>query len=242
MKKILATLVMGLMLLLSPAPALKAEISNFHQALSAATFALYGQENDIRHFLCTAETYEWDPTNGYKLITAGHCVVGDGLPTDLKFYVAETADPNPVLMPVDVVKAENSDKYDFAILSLKTDRVYPIMHLAPQGRSLSEPESIIVNVNFSEGITKEIILGRVASGIISNKGAEGDCTMCQGRFLANLSDGPGASGSAIVDEGSHEVIGLTEGGFGSLPGITIAIPISLFWQWQNDHKTLPASN
>ncbi len=220
-------------------PVARPELSSSHQALSRATFAFYGQLDQERHFLCTAEAYEWSKEDGYKLITAGHCVTGEGLPDGLKFYVAEDASTNPDLMPVTVLKSENSDAFDFAILSLKTDRIYPIMHLVPQGRQLSELESLVVNVNFSLGLVKEIVFGRVASEIIPNEGAEGDCKVCKGRFMVNIDNGPGASGSAIVDEGSKEVIGLTEAGSSRLSGITICIPISKFWEWQNRHETLP---
>jgi len=243
MRKLLAVILMALMLCFSPALTVKAALSSSHQALADATFALYGQLTQDgqteRHFLCTAETYDWTKEDGYKLITAGHCVTGDDLPENLVFFVAETADPNPELMPVTVLKAENDNFFDFAVLSLKTDKVYPLVHLAPEGRPLSEPESIVVNVNFSMGLTKEIVLGRVASGIIPNKGAENDCDVCMGRFMVNIDNGPGASGSAIVDDGSQEVIGLTEAGSSRLPGIVICISINSFWIWQHSPETLP---
>ena len=239
MKKAILAVLLALVLSLSPTISTKAALSYQHQVLSDATFALYGQLGDVRHFLCTAETYDWTKEDGYKLITAGHCVTGEDLPDGLQFFVAETADPKPFLMPVTVLKAQLSDKYDFAILQLKTDRTYPVLSLAPKGSSLSELETPVANVNFSEGITKEVVTGRVASGIIPNNGAEGDCSLCQGRFLVNIDNGPGASGSAIVDENTHQVIGLTEGGFHSLSGIAIVIPISLFWERQGQHETLP---
>lgn len=232
---------MALMLCLTPAPISSQNKpvgpqQDYHRLLYDATFALYGQKDGdngdfVRHFLCTATAVE-KTADGYDLLTAGHCVTGEDLPPDLHFYVTENIVANPVLQTVTVDKAENSDKYDFALLHLKTARIYPVISVSKNAPSAIG--SMIYNVNFSEGWAKQEGTGFVSSNVMTVSGAEGDCDICQGRFMVQVLAGPGASGSAIVDETTHQIIGLLEGGDSRAQIGAIVIPTQLLTNFLAD--------
>jgi len=210
------------------------KMSVAHQRVYDASFALYGELGQVGHFLCTATAVAKRPGE-YLLLTAGHCVIGDDLPSDLKFYVSEQIvdQPvvgNPALMPVEVLKAENDDKYDFALLDFASNKDYPVI---PLSSKVPEVEDKVYTVNYSLGVAKQIALGEVATGIIGNEGSEGDCSICKGRYLVHLFAGPGASGSAIIDEKTNTVVGVGEFGF---PGQTLGLgceTITSFREWLN---------
>jgi hypothetical protein len=195
----------------------KAKMSAAHKHTSDASLALYATlpgtngEKDVTHFLCTTTVI--DKTNDtYKLLTAGHCVTGDGLPENLKFFVTEDIADNPVLQPVTVVRAENGSKYDFAILELKSAKEYPVVKVAVR---VPEVEDKVYDVNFSLGIGKQVALGVVATDVLPTEGSEKDCDICKGRYMVHIFAAGGASGSAIVDEKTNEIVGVGEFGFPS---------------------------
>lgn len=203
----------------TPAPLLGAQetnrtkMSKEHQRAYDASLALYGEKGDVAHFLCTTTVIAKRP-GAYLLLTAGHCVTGKDLPQDLKFYVSEQIVDQPVignanLQPVSVLKAENSDKYDFALLELDSQKEYSVIPLADPDKAPQVEDKVYV-VNFSLGVAKQVALGVVASDVIPNQGSEGDCAPCKGRYLVHLFGAPGASGSAVIDEKTHEIVGVVE--------------------------------
>lgn len=219
--KAATTLVLTLLLLLTPITTLGAgqeadrtKMSSAHQRVYDASLALYGEQGQVGHFLCTTTVVAKRPGE-YLLLTAGHCVTGDDLPEDLKFFVSEQIvdQPvvgNPALQPVEVLKAENDDKYDFAILHLVSDKQYPVI---PISFDVPKIEDKVYAVNFSLGVTKQVALGSVATAVISNEGSEGDCPICKGRYMVHLFSAGGASGAAIVDEKTNSIVGVGEFGF-----------------------------
>jgi hypothetical protein len=210
----------------------RSKMSKAHQQVYDASLALYGELGQVGHFLCTTTVIAARPGQ-YLLLTAGHCVVGEDLPTDLKFYVSEQIVDQPIignpnLMPVEVVRAENDDKYDFALLQLTTNKNFPVIGLSDK---VPQVEDKVYTVNFSLGVAKQVALGEVATGVIGNEGSEGDCGPCKGRYLVHLFAGPGASGSAIIDEKTNEIVGVGEIGF---PGQTLGLgceTIAAFREW-----------
>lgn len=224
MKKIL-TILSLLILLAAPCLAgIKPTKNKYHQKLADATFALYGQKGDVHHMLCTATAIQKTAT-GYKLLTASHCVKGDDLPEDLTFSVAEQAvDDISLTMPVTVDKALRNEKIDYAILNLKTTKKYPVIPLGDE--SELRIESRVYNVNFSEAIVKQNAMGVVSTDITPNHGADNHCSVCLDRFIVHIFYGAGASGSAVVSEKTHKIVGVLTGGFDDAMGAEIE-PISL---------------
>lgn len=230
MKRILAGILIALILTFNSAAATLPQ-QDFHDLVSNATFALYGIKGNVRHFLCTATAIE-RTADGYNLLTAGHCVLPPDIPEGVKFYVAESIEASPVLQTVTVEKAALTDKYDFAFLHLKTTRVYPAISVSHY--PLPSLETLVVAVNFSEGLIKQVSRGVVSSGLMNPGAADGKCNICTGRFMVQISAGPGASGSAVIDEGTHEIVGLIEGGIPRSNVGAICIPVSRYWDFLVD--------
>lgn len=242
MKKLLG---MFLSLLLTSMPIIaaqevdKSKMSQAHQKAYDAALALYGTSGDVTHFLCsTTIIAHRASTNGasgkyeYLLLTAGHCITGDGLPTDLIFGVSEKIIPeteSAKLQHVDVVKAENDDKYDFALLYLNSNKEYPVIDI--DFDNVPKIEDKIYNVNYSLGLVKQVSLGSVASEVMKVPSANDECTPCVGRYMVHVFDGPGSSGSAIIDEKTNKIVGILELGF---PGQTMGVAaetMKAFKEW-----------
>ncbi len=217
----------------------RTRMSKDHQRAYDAALALYGTYGDITHFLCSttvvAEKAAASNTGKkyqYLLLTAGHCIVGDGLPLGLQFGVRpdiKPEAPKPELEVVDVIRAENSAKYDFAFLNLYSDNEYPYIPI--DFNYVPQLEDEVYDVNFTEGIVKQVSLGRVSSQIIDQPSSQQGCNICSGRFMVQIFAGPGASGSAVINAKTHRVIGVGEFGFN---GITIGLgvePTSLLKTW-----------
>ena len=212
------------LLLLTVSTVAQAKMSKFHKRLREATFALYinvpsGDEaTDVPssdyHFECTATAFE-RTVEGYKLITAGHCV---SPAPDGKYFVTEDILDKEDFLPVTVEKfVRNLPVADFAILDLKTTHKYAIVSISK--KELPAVESRVVNVNFTEGIGKLTSIGHISVGVLrSTAGSDGECNLCGGNFMVQLFAGPGASGSAIVDEKTHRIIGILVGGTTSTTG------------------------
>jgi Trypsin-like peptidase domain len=227
----LLTIILTLLLAL-PIPSIaqspkKPHIAQNSSEVYASTFALYGSWNNNTRFMCTATPYEATPT-GYHLITAGHCVKG-GLPPNLKFYVAEDINANLALQTVTVLKAENNDKYDFAILNLNTPRDYAIVPI--NDGKFPEVGSEVVNVNFALGLTKQLGTGTVASKQMNESADNGECGLCKNRYIVHINGGPGASGSAVIDTSSGEIVGLVEAEYQGEQLGMIVIPMSIFHEF-----------
>src|SRR5258708_36009839 len=116
MKTILAVL---LSLLLFNPPVFAAQeadrtkMSKSHQRVYDASLALYGELGEVGHFLCTTTVID-KAAGQYLLLTAGHCITGEGLPDGIKFYVSEQIVDQPIignknLQPVEVLRAENDE-------------------------------------------------------------------------------------------------------------------------------------
>lgn len=202
--------------------------------LAQATFALYGESEDVRIFMCTATIFE-QTKDGYNLLSAGHCVLEKSFPPDLKFYVTENiipdseGGPRPVeLLPVSVVKAWNDDDagIDFSIFHLVTKSKYPVISLGDENTLAIGSD--IVAVNFSHGFIKMTSPGIVSSDILPNPGASlRPCGVCKGHFFVQLYYSSGASGSAVVSRQTQKIGGVLVGGFDENIGATVA-PISKF--------------
>ena len=200
----------------------KTKMSKAHQRAYDAALAIYINEGDGPRFTCssTVVAHRANSTSQtkyqYLLLTAGHCVLGDGRSKDSKYFVTEEIVAKPKLQPVEVLKAENDDVYDFAILLLESDNEYPVIAISNLNGS-PDLEDKVYGVNFSLGLTKQVALGVVASKVMDNNG---ECTPCKGRYMVHLFEAPGASGSSIIDEKTNEIVGITELGF---PGQNVGL-------------------
>lgn len=194
-----------------------------------ATFALYGQKNGVTHFLCTATAFE-QGVNWYHLLSAGHCV--KGVPEGVTFAVSEQVGGE--LMPVTVVKAIRQKDIDFSVFTLETKKKYPVIPLSEDTGVGMEDSTF--TVHFTDGIVKQVSVGKIASGIM---GHSEDCEICPNRFMVQLYAGRGASGAAVVSAKTHKIIGLMVGGFSENIGGAVE-PISLYETFLSTLEESPA--
>ena len=185
----------------------KTKMSPSHTKAYDAALALYVQSGEETRFTCSTTVIEHKGTS-YKLLTAGHCIEDEGA----KYFVTEEIVPNPVLQPVTVVKSQNDDQLDFAILSLDSKKDYPVIEIA----DTDVPPAIeddVYTINYSLGLGKQVALGKVSSNPMTDAAGNSECKPCNGRYLVHLMNGPGSSGASIIDEKTNKIVGIVELGF-----------------------------
>jgi len=199
-----------------------AKMSKDHKQAYDASLALYGNLGDESHFLCSATVVarraalqggdEPKGRNDYLLLTAGHCIGGANpeLPEDLNYFVRrdiiaeEGSEKAAGSIPAFVYRAEFSEKYDFAVLYINTNEEFLVIDIDSSGK-LPEIEQEIYSVNFTEGLVKQVAVGKVASGSIPGVHPE-----LQDRFMVHIFGGHGASGAAVISEKTHRIVGIVE--------------------------------
>jgi len=169
--------------------------SGFAGKVYDATFALYHRSPKGEDtFICTATAFE-KISGGYNLLTAGHCV--DGTPAEDIFTVSDDLG-NPAV-PVRIVKARRDETgQDFAIFELKTAGKYPVIPLGDERDSRVGDATL--NVNFALELGKQFTRGIVASAGIYKHPRY---------FIVDEYGNAGASGSAVVSDKTHKIIGVT---------------------------------
>lgn len=153
-------------------------------------------------------------------ITAGHCFDWKELDN---YYVSDGINEKPVLHKAVVQKFEANERYDYAVLTFKSLRSHPAIELETMNAEGPALGTKVININFSYGIVQQAMHGEVNSAIIQSTEG-GDCDMCKGRYLVSIGIGPGASGSAVVDETTHQIIGFAEGIFPGTAMPSVVIP------------------
>lgn len=191
----------------------------FAGKMYSGALALYGQLGEDLNFLCTTEPYQKTP-DGYNLVTAGHCIQTN--PIAVKYFVSEYIGGPRV--PVTIEKAYLDQGTDFAILRLQTKKVYPIFNLGDENELRVGDK--VLDLNFTEGLVKQLSLGTVASDIMPIS-AICEISTCAGDFIVHINAGPGASGSAVISARTHRVVGILKGEFRGQVGYSVE-PISRF--------------
>jgi hypothetical protein len=207
------------------------EPKGFDNKVFHASMAMYASSElagiTSPRFICTVTAYK-KVDKGYLIIGAGHCTsANDQLPPDMKYYASENL-VSPVtsmggmavqqVVSMQLIKAELTDNYDYAIYFLPTDKKLPVIPLGDE-RDLKVGDKT-VNVNFSLSAAKITSPGVIVS-------QEGSPNLPPGAFLVQEFDSHGASGSAIVSEKTHKIIGIVVAGWDGSTMPTIVEPISL---------------
>ena len=221
MKRLLACL----LLLVSPVLA-QEKPKGFHRKVFDATLALYAHDAEGGGYDCTLTAFR-KVAGGYFLITAGHCTTANPqIPKDAIFSVASEIDGT--LEPLVLVHAELNVPLDYAVFFYKTTRRIPVIPFGDQRKERIGNKT--VNVNFSLGITKEVSMGVIQSQLIATKEVSLGplhSMKVQGLFLDSEFASHGASGSAIVSEKTHKIIGLLVSGMDGLTMPPFIEPITL---------------
>jgi Trypsin-like peptidase domain len=248
MKRILLAAFAFLLLLSTGARAdeLKTEVvkptaEQFRERLGRSTLALYHGEQKCaweketffifqvwvwkckfqEDFVCTATVIGRLDSGRNTALTAGHCLEWS---EEDKYYVADNTVGKPVFHKAEILKFENDERYDYGLISFTSARDYvPIAIEGPEAESPLVGTQVI-NVNFSYGIVKEFTEGKVVSELIQSD-AGGRCATCKGRYMVSIGLGPGASGSAVVDVETQEIVGIVEAIFPETQMPTIVMPM-----------------
>lgn len=215
--------------------------SDFRETLSKATLAIYAGKQACEyvtistffgdfpewtcgfesHFVCTGTVIH--ATEGtYVGLTAGHCFSYDRMDEGYKYYISDGVNAHPVLREIEILKFESNDQYDYGVFSFDSLRDYPAVSVSHG--PVPALGTRVLNVNFSLGVVKEVVEGPV----VSNQISEVESTRAphlRRRYMVQIPFGPGASGSPIVDEESHEIVGLVEAAFPSTQMAAVVMPV-----------------
>lgn len=224
--KLLASVVLSTVLVFAPASAVAQKeirgLRGFDKKVYDASLALYAtsEKADIKEprFICTVSVVG---KNGdvYALLGAGHCTSANTkFYDDMKYYVADQIGEG--VQSVELAGAVVDEPTDFALFTLRTSKKYPVIPLGDESEVALNDKTI--DVNFSLGITKEVSYGRVVSKVIKNSA----CNNCAGFFEVEQFDSHGASGSAVISEKTHKVIGIVIAGIDGATVPSLVEPIS----------------
>src|SRR5271170_4814483 len=199
----------GLALALLLASTLQAKtvkpLRGFDEKVYDGSLALYASSESrsiTDKFICSAQVIA-KVKGGYELLSAGHCTPANSeeLPGDMTFKAAE--DLGRPLMPVTLIAAHEDGANDWAVYYLPTKKKYPVVLLGDE--SDVHLNSKTIDVNFSLALAKEVSMGVISSTVQT----QGDM---KGFFEVTQFDSHGASGSSIVSEKTHKVIGIVIAG------------------------------
>ena len=224
LSKVVRSIALAVAMLLVPAVACAnvKEPKGFDKKVYDSSFALYGSSAMAGvqdRFLCTVTAYQ-KVEGGYLLIGAGHCTGANvELPPDLTFAVR--TDLGATRYPVVLLKSVMAEPLDYAVYFLPTTAKYPMVALGNESKDRIKDKT--VDVNFSLGVAKIVSYGIISSVVISKPGAHEDIT---GFFLVTQFDSHGASGSSVVSEKTHKVIGLVIAGWDGETMPSVVEPIS----------------
>lgn len=174
----------------------------------------------VTHFTCTATVVDKNDNGSYAALTAGHCFNQTAVDKG-EYYVADTLVEKPVVHKISVKKFANEFRYDYAVVTFSSLEDYPVIPIAMN----VDPKigDQVSNVNYAFGVVKQTTHGPIVSGIIDAPAMEG-MKDAKGRFLVAIGLGPGASGSAVIDN-KGEIIGIVEAIFPGTQMPTVVMPM-----------------
>jgi hypothetical protein len=187
-----------------------------------ATFLLYGSSKSDQvenHAMCSATAFR-KVKGGYLLLSAGHCTkegTPDEFPTDLTYSVS--SDIGTPIYPVKVVKVVFDDKInlDFSVFFFPTTLKFPVIELGDE--RAEEIGAATYNFNFSKAVVKMLAKGVVVSSLVPQ--GEPKNLLLVDQFAAS-----GSSGSAIISEKTHKIIGIISYGWETRTMPEGIVPIS----------------
>jgi Trypsin-like peptidase domain len=222
-------LLLPILLLLAVSPTFAQDISapkGFHKKVWDATFAMYGHNSQGGGYECTLTSFK-KVTGGYLLITAGHCTPANKeVPQDAEFSIADRIDGK--LQPIQMIHGVLNVPLDYAVFFWKTGRRVPVISFGDERKERVGNKT--VNMNFSLGVTKQMSGGVIQSQMITIDTFQlGPLNSMKvgGLFLDSEFATHGASGSAVVSEKTHKIIGLLVSGMDGMTMPPFIEPITL---------------
>lgn len=235
MKKFLATIALLVGLLGGIGYAQKAAIPSpethqqFVQRVYSAVVLLYSQdESGGMHMHCTATAYR-KTKDGVRFVTATHCVNGhtDEEQAETHFFVtADTVGQSKTFIPAKLVKAgDRNNGDDFSIFEITTTEDFPVLPLGDSDKLAAG--DVVLDVASPLGLGKQYFQGYVSAPKIDRPALDAGLVKWTNVMLVQIGSGPGSSGSAVVSEEQHAIVGFLVGGFDADIG-AIVVPVSTF--------------
>jgi hypothetical protein len=202
----------------------------FVQHVYDSVVLLYGQdESGGMRMHCTATAYEQlADKSGYRFATASHCVSGktEKEQKAQKYFV--TTDDAGAKTFIPAVLIEAGDKIvgdDFAIFEIKTALSFTTTPLGDSNKlSLGNR---VINVASPFGLGKQYFEGYVSNLKLDRPPLDAGIVRWSDVMLVEIGSAGGSSGSAIISEDQHAIVGFLVGGTNTTIG-AIIIPVSRF--------------
>lgn len=200
----------------------------FVQSVYNSVVLLYTQSEDGgMKMLCTATAYK-KTAAGYRLVSAAHCVAGDNdvQQKAAKYFVTTDSNGSKTFISAKLIQAGDKNVGDdFSIFEI-SNAVQ--LSVTPLGDSdslvLGEP---VIDVSSPLGFGKIYFQGYVGMILLDRPPLDAGEVSWTDVMLVEIGGGPGSSGSAIVSESQHAIIGFLVGSTGAPIGV-IALPVSKF--------------
>jgi hypothetical protein len=204
-----------------------------------ATVLVYAQDdNGTMAMLCTGTSFE-KLKEGYRFVTAAHCVAEDNIKdekveVDRKYFFVTLDEPNgpKQFLRAEVIYAGLQFKGDdFAVLEVKTDKVFPVVSLGEDPIEFGEP---VLNVASPNGLGKQVFVGQVSNPKVDRPIEVKSISWTNAMFLQMFGVNGGSSGSAVICTKQLRVCGFIVGTIDHTN--IVAIPVSRFKKFYEDSK------
>lgn len=210
----------------------------FVQHIYKAVVLLYSQtSNGGMTMLCTATSYRKivDPKapnaamQTYRFVSAAHCVEGrtDAEQKATKYFLTADDTGTKAFIPATLIEAgDKTTGDDFSIFEVNTDHIFDVVPLGDNTKlSLGDP---VLNVASPEGLGKLFFQGYISALDIDRPPLDAEVVTWKHILLADINVGPGSSGSALISENQHAIVGFVVGSFFSVNVGAIVLPVSEF--------------
>jgi hypothetical protein len=234
MKKLLSLFVL-LVLSISPSFAQKQPThQQFIHTVYDSVVLLYGQtESGGMQMHCTATAYEQlADKSGYRFVSAAHCVSGktEKEQKAQKYYISTDDTGEKVFMNATLVEAgDKAVGDDFSIFEVKTNKTFAVIPVGDSSK-LGIGDKII-NVASPFGLGKQYFEGYVSCTHLDRPPLDAGSVQWTDVMLVEVGSAGGSSGSAIVSEDQHAIVGFLVGGTNSTIG-AIVVPVDKFKKFE----------
>jgi len=205
---------------------------DFVKSVYASVVLLYEQtDSGSMKMECTATAYR-KTEKGYRFISASHCVEGDTAEErkQAKYFVSADEKGTKTFLPARLI--ESGDKKrgdDFAIFEVEMEKGVSVIPLGDDSRLV--PGDEIINVASPMGLGKQFFKGYITALHVDRPPLDANEVTWHDVMLVNMGIGPGSSGSAVISEDQHAIIGFAVGNFSANIG-AIVLPVSAFKEFE----------
>jgi hypothetical protein len=202
----------------------------FVQQVYNSVALLYGQdESGGMKMRCTTTAYEQlADKSGYRFVTASHCVSGktDKEQKAQKYYVTTDETDAKVFLSATLIEAgDKTVGDDFAIFEVKTAIVFSVTPVGDESSLILGDR--VIDVASPLGLGKQYFEGYISSLKLDRPPLDAGEVQWSNVMLVEIGAAGGSSGSAIVSEDQHAIVGFLVGKTDTTIG-AICIPVSKF--------------